>query len=34
MEEWVKFVAEIQFNLKEMADGTAYETIRYQNDGL
>ena len=32
MEEWLKFVAENQFTLKEMADGTAYETLKYQNE--
>ena len=32
MEEWLKFVAENQFTLKEMANGTAYETLKYQNE--
>ena len=32
MEEWLKFVAENQFTLAEMADGTAYETLKYQNE--
>ncbi len=32
MEEWLKFVAENQFTLKEMASGEAYEILRYQND--
>ena len=32
MEEWLKFVAENQFTLDEMADGTAYETLKYQNE--
>ena len=32
MEEWLKFVSENQFTLKEMASGEAYETLKYQND--
>lgn len=32
MEEWLKFVAENQFTLKEMASGEAYETLKYQNE--
>ena len=32
IEDWLKFVAENQFTLKEMANGTAYETIKYQNE--
>jgi len=32
MEEWLKFVSENQFTLKEMASGKAYETLKYQND--
>ena len=32
MEEWLKFVAENQFTLNEMANGTAYETLKYQNE--
>ena len=32
MEDWLKFVAENQFTLKEMANGTAYETLKYQNE--
>ena len=32
MEEWLKFVSENQFTLKEMASGVAYETLKYQND--
>ena len=34
IEDWLKFVAENQFTLEEMANGTAYETLKYQNDGL
>ena len=32
MEEWLKFVAENQFTLKEMANGKAYEILKYQNE--
>ena len=32
MVEWLKFVAENQFTLEEMANGTAYETLKYQNE--
>ena len=32
MEEWLKFVSENQFTLKEMASGKAYEILKYQND--
>ena len=32
MEEWLKFVSENQFTLKEIANGVAYETLKYQND--
>ena len=32
MEEWLKFVSENQFTLKEMASGKAYEVLKYQND--
>ena len=32
MEEWLKFVAENQFTLKEIEDGTAYETLKVQNE--
>ena len=32
MEEWLKFVSENQFTLKEMASGVAYETLKYQNE--
>ena len=32
MEEWLKFVSENQFTLKEMASGVAYNTLKYQND--
>ena len=32
MEEWLKFVSENQFTLKEMASGKAYEVLKYQNE--
>ena len=32
MEEWLRFVAENQFTLDEMAGGKAYEVLRYQNE--
>ena len=32
MEEWLKFVSENQFTLKEMANGKAYEILKYQNE--
>ena len=32
MEEWLKFVSENQFTLKEMASGKAYEILKYQNE--
>jgi hypothetical protein len=32
MEEWLKFVAENQFTIKEMASGEAYEILKYQNE--
>ena len=32
MEDWLKFVAENQFTLKEMASGEAYEILKYQNE--
>jgi hypothetical protein len=32
MDEWLKFVAENQFTLEEMASGEAYEILRYQNE--
>lgn len=31
VEEWFKFVVENQFTLKEMADGTAYKTLKEQD---
>ena len=30
IEEWLKFIAEHQFTLSEIEDGTAYKTLRYQ----
>ena len=30
IEEWLKFVVEHQFTLKEIENGTAYETLKYQ----
>jgi hypothetical protein len=32
IEDWLKFVAENQFTLKEMASGEAYEILKYQNE--
>ena len=32
MEEWLKFVSENQFTLKEIASGKAYEILKYQNE--
>ena len=32
MQEWLKFVAENQFTIKEIEDGTAYKTLKVQNE--
>ena len=32
MEEWLKFVAENQFTLEEIENGTEYEKLKYQNE--
>ena len=32
MEEWLKFVAENQFTIKEMENGTAYKILKEQNE--
>jgi hypothetical protein len=32
MEEWLKFVTENQFTIKEMENGTAYKILKEQNE--
>ena len=32
MQEWLKFVAENQFTIKEIENGTAYKTLKVQNE--
>jgi hypothetical protein len=32
MEDWLKYVAENQFTIEEMANGTAYKTLKAQRD--
>jgi hypothetical protein len=32
MEDWLKYVAENQFTIEEMANGTAYKSLKEQYD--